>query len=109
MRRLVFVWAFLDLCLLAAGVLSIVASVVFMSPDHLILSMIFEKIDFKCESAAVQGWKLSDCSRDCPRRVVHPHMLALGPSIPAAKRQAGPAEGSQLHADRCISRYPSGE
>lgn len=109
MRCLVFIWAFLDLCLLAAGVLSIVASVVFMSPDHLILSMIFEKIDFKCESAAVQGCKLSDCSRDCPRRVVHPHMLALGPSIPAAKRQAGPAEGSQLHADRCISRYPSGE
>jgi hypothetical protein len=51
MRRLLIIWVFLDLCLLAAGVLSIVVSVVFMAPRHLILSMIFEKINFRCEPA----------------------------------------------------------
>jgi hypothetical protein len=50
MRRLYLVWGFLDLCLLAAGVLSVAISIVFMSSkEHLILQLIFDRIDFKSE------------------------------------------------------------
>ncbi|WVQ79894.1 hypothetical protein IAT38_001994 [Cryptococcus sp. DSM 104549] len=47
MRKLLIVWFFLDFLLLAAGVLSIVAAIMFANPGHLILNLIAQKVDFK--------------------------------------------------------------
>ncbi|WWC86715.1 uncharacterized protein L201_001593 [Kwoniella dendrophila CBS 6074] len=46
MKRLIIIWAFLDFCLLTAGVLSIVSAIQFSKPEHLILSLIRSKINF---------------------------------------------------------------
>ncbi|WVQ75786.1 hypothetical protein IAR50_005419 [Cryptococcus sp. DSM 104548] len=47
MRVLNIVWVVFDFFLLAAGVLSIVASVIFNSPGHPFLNLIATKVDFK--------------------------------------------------------------
>ncbi|WWC59653.1 uncharacterized protein I303_102213 [Kwoniella dejecticola CBS 10117] len=47
MRKLTLVWSFLNLCLFAAGVLSIVSAIIFSQPGHLILSLIRTKINFQ--------------------------------------------------------------
>jgi hypothetical protein len=49
MRTLLAVWGFLDVCLLSAGVLCIVASVMFTRPDQLILNLVVSEFDFRSE------------------------------------------------------------
>ncbi|WVW78242.1 hypothetical protein I302_100195 [Kwoniella bestiolae CBS 10118] len=47
MKKLTIVWSFLNLSLLAAGVLCIVSAIIFSQPDHLILALIKTRINFQ--------------------------------------------------------------
>ncbi|WVQ98234.1 hypothetical protein IAU59_005357 [Kwoniella sp. CBS 9459] len=47
MQKLLVVWSFLDLCLLAAGVLCIVSSIVLTQPNQLIIGLMKDHFDFK--------------------------------------------------------------
>jgi hypothetical protein len=49
MRNLLAVWGFLDVCLLAAGVISIVFGIKFHMPGQLILNQTFSDNDCLCE------------------------------------------------------------
>jgi hypothetical protein len=50
MRKLYLVWVVLDLCLLTAGILSIVSSIVLASSRHLIVSLVFDLFDSRSAS-----------------------------------------------------------
>ncbi|OCF30406.1 hypothetical protein I316_07974 [Kwoniella heveanensis BCC8398] len=47
MKKLLIVWSFLDFCLLAAGVLCIVTSIILTQPNQLIIGLMKDHFDFK--------------------------------------------------------------
>ncbi|OCF45767.1 hypothetical protein I317_00255 [Kwoniella heveanensis CBS 569] len=47
MKKLLIVWSLLDFCLLAAGVLCIVTSIILTQPSQLIIGMMKDHFDFK--------------------------------------------------------------
>ena len=56
-RKLYAIWIFLNTCLLAAGVVCILFSVICITGNHVIVNLIFARIDSARESRAVQYGK----------------------------------------------------
>jgi hypothetical protein len=47
--KLLFIWSALDLILLSAGILTVIASICFHRPRQLILNLVFDDIHFVCK------------------------------------------------------------
>jgi len=47
--KLLFVWSALDLILLSAGVITVIASICFHRPKQLIINLIFDDVHFICK------------------------------------------------------------
>lgn len=60
MQLLLAIWAFLDVCLMAAGILCIAASSVFMRHDNVILSLFFSMAHLESESETGSHYRQAD-------------------------------------------------
>jgi len=47
--KLLFVWSALDLILLSAGILTVIASICFHRPKQLIINLVFDDVHFVCK------------------------------------------------------------
>lgn len=62
--KLLFVWSALDLILLSAGILTVIASICFHRPKQLIINLIFDDIHFVCKLISSSHLQFRGCFED---------------------------------------------